>query len=147
MSDEQAIPAPEVETEVPAPSFWSKVPLWVKFAVPAGLVVVLVGVWIAIAANQPTKLEAAAEKCEISALAIGDEGKTLILDMKVDGGSGLPIEDVVCALAELNVSDAVLSQMDSTRALDGKQTAEWDDITATWTYHPDEGLDVILVQK
>ncbi|WP_269142641.1 hypothetical protein [Georgenia yuyongxinii] len=34
--------------------------------------------------------------------------------------------------------------MTSTRALDGRQTAEWDGVVATWSFHPDDGLDVIL---
>ena len=38
----------------------------------------------------------------------------------------------------------VIAQMDSTRALDGTRDATWDGMTATWTYHPDDGLDVIL---
>lgn len=38
------------------------------------------------------------------------------------------------------------AQMDSTRALDGMQTAEWDTFEAKWTYHPDDGLDVIITE-
>jgi hypothetical protein len=34
--------------------------------------------------------------------------------------------------------------MEKTRALDGRQTASWSFIEASWTYHPDNGLDVII---
>ena len=34
--------------------------------------------------------------------------------------------------------------INSTRALDGMQTDSWHDITARWTYHPDDGLDITL---
>ena len=40
--------------------------------------------------------------------------------------------------------DAVVSQMDSTTSLQGRQTASWDGTDASWTYHPDNGLDLIL---
>ena len=30
------------------------------------------------------------------------------------------------------------------RALDGQQTDEWDGISARWTYHPEDGLHLVL---
>jgi hypothetical protein len=36
--------------------------------------------------------------------------------------------------------------MDNTRALDGMQTASWGNYEASWTYHPDEGLDVVVTE-
>jgi hypothetical protein len=38
-------------------------------------------------------------------------------------------------------------QMKKTRALDGTQSASWDAIEATWSYHPDNGFDIILEEK
>lgn len=38
-------------------------------------------------------------------------------------------------------------QIDSTRALDGTQTDSWKDIDARWTYHPDNGLRLTLVDR
>ncbi len=54
---------------------------------------------------------------------------------------------LVTVLDELGFSRAVVSRMDSTRALDGTQTAEGDLATAYWTYHPDNGLNVIFEPK
>jgi hypothetical protein len=34
--------------------------------------------------------------------------------------------------------------MESTRALDGMQSATWSSYEVTWTYHPDDGLDLII---
>jgi hypothetical protein len=39
---------------------------------------------------------------------------------------------------------AFSSKMDRTRALDGMQDASWDDLSASWTYHPDAGLDITV---
>lgn len=38
----------------------------------------------------------------------------------------------------------VVARFGTTRALDGQQTADWDGFTASWGYHPDTGLDVVV---
>jgi hypothetical protein len=90
-------------------------------------------------------LQLAADRCDVDG-AIGDDGSSLELDMEgEDFGSGeLSYADVACVLEELDVPDSVVSKMDSTRSIDGRQTEDWDGIEANWTYHPDDGLDVIL---
>ena len=57
------------------------------------------------------------------------------------------IERIACSLGEIGTPDHVIAQMDGTRALDGMREAEWDGFTAKWTYHPDDGLDVILTHQ
>ena len=47
-------------------------------------------------------------------------------------------------LTELEVPCYVTSHIDSTRALDGQQTDEWDGISARWTFHPESGLHLVL---
>jgi hypothetical protein len=45
--------------------------------------------------------------------------------------------------------DSIDSRIGSKRALDGRQTATWDGFSASWGYHPDSGLDIVidLLQK
>ena len=43
----------------------------------------------------------------------------------------------------LGFPDSVWEKMLKTRALDGTQSHKTKDFTATWSYHPDNGLDVI----
>lgn len=110
-------------------------------AVAAVLTVALAG------CSQQSPLEAAVDTCNAPKgyARIGDNGRSLKLDSEGDEQiGGLSIDDTECVLNELGVPDSVVDKMGSTRALDGMQTATWDDITATWTYHPDDGLDVIL---
>jgi hypothetical protein len=93
-------------------------------------------------------LEKAADGCGITG-AVGDDGSSLSLDMKggdFDSGD-LSVTNVACVLNELGIPDSVMSKMDSTRSIDGRQTENWDGIEANWTYHPDNGLDVILELK
>ncbi|OWU99814.1 hypothetical protein B5D80_28730 [Micromonospora wenchangensis] len=94
-----------------------------------------------------SKLVLATDKCSVvSADArIGDGGNSLTLDGRGEEDSGLAYTDIVCILNELGAPDHVLSEMDSTRALDGRQSAQWGEIRASWSYHPDQGLDLILV--
>lgn len=47
-------------------------------------------------------------------------------------------------LDELGFSPAVIDRMGNTRALDGTQSAEAPHVVATWTYHPDDGLNIVL---
>jgi hypothetical protein len=96
-------------------------------------------------ANSETRLEAARFEC--SAGVLGDSGKTMTLDMVGEDGpsSGLyEFSDVACVLVELGVPDSVYEKMMSTTSLDGRQTDDWDGIEASWKYHPDNGLDIVL---
>lgn len=44
---------------------------------------------------------------------------------------------------DLGFSSSVYQEMLKTRAIDGRQSATSDGYTASWTYHPDEGIEVI----
>jgi hypothetical protein len=37
--------------------------------------------------------------------------------------------------------------MQNTRALDGMQDASWDNYKATWSFHPDNGFDLIITES
>jgi hypothetical protein len=96
-------------------------------------------------AERTTPLEEARGYCAPgdTDLALGDEGRS----MTITGAghySGADIEDVACVLDQLDIPDSVVARIDSTRALDGMQEASWDDFTAVWTYHPDDGLNLII---
>lgn len=112
--------------------------------------VVVVAAFVVVGSSSSTKLEGAVQSCGLESnpsAALGDDGHSISLDSKgEDDAKGLELEDVVCVLSEVRVTDSALELMDSTRALDGRQTAKWDDIAASWSYHPDNGLDLILVQ-
>lgn len=43
----------------------------------------------------------------------------------------------------LDLPDSLWTEMSKTRALDGRQSETFDVITVTWSYHPDNGLEVI----
>lgn len=47
-------------------------------------------------------------------------------------------------LDELGFSSAVLDRMNNTRALDGTREAQGHNCNVTWTYHPDDGLQMVF---
>lgn len=98
-----------------------------------------------------THLQQAARSCGLygsSYGAIGDDGYSITLQSKPKKGSrgGLSLTEIDCVLDVVKVPNAIASQMDGTRALDGTQDATWDKISATWTYHPDNGFRIILTE-
>lgn len=92
-----------------------------------------------------TPVTAAVKACDVPT-SVGDNGSSVVLDVEgEDYGSGdLDYVQALCVLTELEMPDSVWSKMEDTRALDGRQTADWDDVEVTWSYHPDDGLDVIV---
>ena len=78
---------------------------------------------------------------------IGDDGHTLLLDGAGTDSDGISVNQLGMTLGALDISDAVITRMEHTRALDGMQTGEWGDYAASWTYHPENGLDVIITDQ
>ena len=56
-------------------------------------------------------------------------------------------QDLVCALGVMKTPSFVTSQIESTRALDGVQKANWGKMQAFWTYHPDNGVNITFNQR
>jgi hypothetical protein len=140
---------------MPGPPRKSRKLLIILAAVGAFFALVIAGIVVAalrsdtgipiVAPRSP--FETAQTKCDQThaGTRISDGGKTLLVDTV--GGedySGIPITGLACLVNELEIPSAVVAHIDSTRALDGRQEDEWDGFTASWSYHPDEGLDMIV---
>ncbi len=96
-------------------------------------------------APKPDPFAEATTICDTDGMVshVGDGGHTLILEGRAYGGGR---DETVCILNHLGVSEAVMQKMQSTRALDGRQEGSWPGYEASWTYHPDNGLDVIVTK-
>ncbi len=94
-----------------------------------------------------TQLHQAFSACGSGDLA--DQDHTLVVDTEGEGyGSGTDsYPSLKCTLGTLHTPQSVIARMEATRALDGMQSASWDDFQASWTYHPDNGLDVIITES
>ncbi|MET4061749.1 hypothetical protein ABIB35_003326 [Arthrobacter sp. UYP6] len=92
-------------------------------------------------------IEAAAETCSVSdtfGVDMGDNGQSISMSSEGEDSAGAEYADITCVLAELEVPDSVETRIGTTRALDGRQSAEWDTFAASWGYHPDSGLNIVV---
>jgi hypothetical protein len=103
----------------------------------------------AITAVTTTPLEQAKQACASTSpyAVIGDSGNTLIIDTRGEEQPGMTQAEMQCMLDELEVSDAVMSEIGRTRALDGKQAGDWDQFHASWSYHPNSGVSMTITLK
>lgn len=76
---------------------------------------------------------------------LADQQTTLILDTQGDDDiSGVGYATVACVLSQLGTPERVTQTMDSARALDGRLIDSWDSFSASWSYHPDTGLNLLI---
>src|SRR5437867_2553958 len=91
-----------------------------------------------------TELYVAAKKCHVAG-NLSDRNKTLSLDTQgQEEISGDTYDEVICVFNKLKVPSYIRQQVSNTRALDGMQHAHWRSYKASWTYHPDEGLNMVI---
>lgn len=91
---------------------------------------------------------ASVETCQVAdseGITVMDGGKSM--ELQTSGKKnwvGTPFSDVTCVLDALGAPSSIKARMDTTRALDGRQTGSWSGFTVSWGYHPDNGLNVIV---
>jgi hypothetical protein len=81
-----------------------------------------------------------------------DDGTSIILDGPSQDADTTQLSHsldfTTCVLEGLDVPAYVRSQMDSTNSLMGQQDADWTTqaikYEVTWSYHPDNGFDVVI---
>jgi hypothetical protein len=81
---------------------------------------------------------------ETFGIDLGDNGQSISMSSEGEDSAGAEYADISCVLAELEVPDSVETRIGTTRALDGRQSADWDRFTASWGYHPDSGLNIVI---
>lgn len=74
----------------------------------------------------------------------------------VDDGDGMIVDgatkddeytDLACVLVELGAPQSLVANIDSTTALMGRQTEEADGLEYSWSYHPDNGLNMVISES
>ena len=86
------------------------------------------------------------DACSVSSryARLASDKASLTLVAYGDGANGLSQTDFRCILNELDTPSSVRERMLITRAIDGAQHEEWNVYRVTWTYHPEDGLSVVL---
>lgn len=122
------------------------VPLGVWIA--GGILLLAAAVAIPVISAQVAKsnqIRDAVSACNIliTEYRIMDDGNAVALS-SVGLSSGPEVSKVVCLLDELDAPQTVPVKIGNTRALDGTVSADWSDFSAQWTYHPDDGLNILI---
>ncbi|NKG22000.1 hypothetical protein [Paeniglutamicibacter terrestris] len=89
----------------------------------------------------------AVQNCEFTDSAgvmVMDEGKSVELQTRGKETAGAPYSEIVCVLDGLDMPESVKARMSTTRSLDGRQETTWSGYSASWSYHPDNGLNIIV---
>jgi hypothetical protein len=96
-----------------------------------------------------TVFDVAKDECaaDSSYIRVLDDGAALEVRGEGDESLGADITEIYCVLESLEAPDSVISRMSSTRALDGTQDGSWSEIYVTWTYHPNNGLNMIFEER
>lgn len=83
-------------------------------------------------------------------ITVADDSSYLMIDTNPynqKGGDSRLIEAGLDHIETLNkalgLPDWLYEEMLKTRALDGRQKESFDNVTVTWSYHPDQGMEVI----
>jgi hypothetical protein len=100
-------------------------------------------------AAQQAVLGDALATCDVqdgdAGIRVGDEGRTLTIDHRgEDDVVGASSEALFCIVAALDTPSAVVSHMEQTTSMDGRQTESWQNVTVSWSYHPDRGMDSVF---
>jgi len=104
------------------------------------------------AAEQESQLAAA---IDAFTLAVDECGLDTSPFVDVDAGGlmleglgeekqGLPAYRTFCVLEELEIPQSIVTRIENTNSTMGLVEGEWDQYQASWTYHPNNGLDVFV---
>jgi hypothetical protein len=156
MENEQKLPPPPSESR-------SRRWLWVVLAVVGVLIVGGIGAALVVqgdsdatgAAAEPaaepeagTRFEEAFAQAGVTSkyITVEDGGTSIIVDGPPDDtNTNTFYPDLAALLSALDIPAYVVDQIDSTSSLQGLREASWYGIEAQWSYHPDNGLDLTLV--
>lgn len=89
------------------------------------------------------KLEEADSACVSGKVSLASDRMSLSVDSK-DENDMAALKDILTIIEILELPDSVFDEMCNTTALMGKQNAQYGDFDISWSYHPDNGLDVIF---
>lgn len=99
-------------------------------------------------AGQSDTFQKAYETCLTpTGVTVSDGGKSIIINGMGEESYGATVYDTACILSAINTPSYILSNMETTNSLMGRQSDTFDGIDVSWSYHPDNGLDVVINKK
>ncbi len=89
------------------------------------------------------RFKAADTACISGKAVLSSDGTSINVDSKDQYDVDAAV-DILSIITELELPDTLFTEMCSTTALMGRQTKTYGDIEVSWSYHPDNGLDVFF---
>jgi hypothetical protein len=93
----------------------------------------------------PPRLEQAFTACRgrdgNDTMQLEDDGSTIVIDTRSEYGSRVGMD---CVLTELDLPASIDAEMGRTTALMGVQEADHNGIEYSWSYHPDNGVNMVI---
>jgi hypothetical protein len=114
------------------------------------LALVVVGVGYVLLSGGPPRAQVAAEECGIEQqhFEVADGGNTIIIDGPAEVGiTEAFFTDLECVWDALAMPQHIRTRVGNTSSLSGQQQASWEGLSASWTYHPDNGLDMEIHEE
>lgn len=100
------------------------------------------------AAAQDPRLRAAYDTCQSrdtdDTLSIVDEGTSIVVDTRSEYGNPAGMN---CVLSEIDTPESILAQVGRTTSLMGVQEADHDGFHLSWSYHPDNGVNMVITDE
>jgi hypothetical protein len=100
------------------------------------------------AAPQGLHLRTAFDSCSPrdidNTLSIVDEDTSIVVDTRSEYRSPAGMD---CVLSELDVPESILAQIGRTTSMMGVQDADHDGFHLSWSYHPDNGVNMVITDE
>jgi hypothetical protein len=74
-------------------------------------------------------------------MTLEDDGRTIVIDTRSEYGDVSAME---CVLDSLGTPQSIEAQVGRTTAMMGVQDATHDGLDYSWTYHPDNGVNMVI---
>lgn len=78
---------------------------------------------------------------------VASDGSSLEMNTFGKKQPGMSVVTLGCVLQELDAPESLMQRMNTTRAIDGTREETWGSYRATWTYHPNQGLHVVISRE
>lgn len=97
--------------------------------------------------TEASSLRAAYEACVSKdvddTMTLADEGQTILIDTRSEYGD---VAAAVCVMSELDTPQSITAQISRTTAMMGVQDGDHDGLHYSWSYHPDNGMNLVISQ-
>lgn len=116
----------------------------------AGFIATIVAIvaLVALGGGETSQFATAVHDCEAAPFAqVSSDGSSMEMTTFGKKQPGMNPYTLGCVLEKLDAPASLKQRMNTIRAIDGTQEQTWGSYRATWTYHPDQGLHVVISRE